>query len=104
MGARGIILRTDDGGATWRDQESGIATNLFAISISSRDDLLVKKPGTGLPPDRLDDGTGLGLAICRGIADAHHARLVASNNVGRPGCSFTVEFPIPSGRPTPIAP
>jgi signal transduction histidine kinase len=49
-------------------------------------------------------GTGLGLAICRGIADAHHARLVARNNVGRPGCTFTVEFPVPSGRPTHVAP
>jgi len=49
-------------------------------------------------------GTGLGLAICRGIADAHHARLVARNNVGRSGCTFTVEFPVPSGRPTRIAP
>ena len=49
-------------------------------------------------------GTGLGLAICRGIADAHHARLGARNNVGRPGCTFTVEFPVPSGRPTHVAP
>jgi two-component system nitrogen regulation sensor histidine kinase GlnL len=49
-------------------------------------------------------GTGLGLAICRGIADAHHARLAARNNVGRPGCTFTVEFPVPSGRPARIAP
>jgi PAS domain S-box-containing protein len=49
-------------------------------------------------------GTGLGLAICRGIADAHHARLSARNNVGRPGCTFTVEFPVPAGRPIRIAP
>jgi PAS domain S-box-containing protein len=49
-------------------------------------------------------GTGLGLAICRGIADAHHARIHARNNVGRPGCTFTVEFPVPSGRPAHIAP
>jgi two-component system nitrogen regulation sensor histidine kinase GlnL len=49
-------------------------------------------------------GTGLGLAICRGIADAHHARIHARNNVGRPGCTFTVEFPVPSGRPAPITP
>ncbi|MGH7399949.1 MAG: two-component system sensor histidine kinase NtrB, partial [Candidatus Rokuibacteriota bacterium] len=49
-------------------------------------------------------GTGLGLAICRGIADAHHARLSARNNVGRPGCAFTVEFPVPAGRPARIAP
>ena len=49
-------------------------------------------------------GTGLGLAICRGIADAHHARVSARNNVGRPGCTFTVEFPVPSGRPARLAP
>jgi PAS domain S-box-containing protein len=49
-------------------------------------------------------GTGLGLAICRGIADAHHARIHARNNVGRPGCTFTVEFPVPLGRPAHTAP
>jgi two-component system, NtrC family, nitrogen regulation sensor histidine kinase GlnL len=49
-------------------------------------------------------GTGLGLAICRGIADAHHARIHARNNVGRPGCTFTIEFPVPSGRPAHITP
>jgi len=49
-------------------------------------------------------GTGLGLAICRGIADAHHARIHARNNIGRPGCTFTVEFPVPSGRAAHITP
>jgi len=49
-------------------------------------------------------GTGLGLAICRGIADAHHARLTARNNIGRPGCTFTVEFPVPLARPARVAP
>jgi signal transduction histidine kinase len=49
-------------------------------------------------------GTGLGLAICRGIADAHHARLAVRNNSGRPGCTFTVEFPLPSARPSRVAP
>jgi PAS domain S-box-containing protein len=48
-------------------------------------------------------GTGLGLAICRSIADAHHAQLSVRNNVGRPGCAFTVEFPVPAGRPARIA-
>jgi signal transduction histidine kinase len=75
----------------------------------------VADTGPGIPDDLLatifdpfvttkPHGTGLGLAICRGIADAHHARLVARNNVGRPGCTFTVEFPVPSGRPTRVAP
>jgi signal transduction histidine kinase len=49
-------------------------------------------------------GTGLDLSIYRGIADAHPARLVARNIVGRPGCTFTVEFPVSSGRPARIAP
>jgi two-component system, NtrC family, nitrogen regulation sensor histidine kinase GlnL len=49
-------------------------------------------------------GTGLGLAICRSIADAHHARLGAKNNVGRPGCTFTIEFPVPAGRSARVAP
>jgi signal transduction histidine kinase len=47
-------------------------------------------------------GTGLGLAICRSIADAHHARFGARNNVGRPGATFTVEFPVPA--PAPVRP
>ncbi|HEU4440331.1 MAG TPA: ATP-binding protein [Methylomirabilota bacterium] len=49
-------------------------------------------------------GTGLGLAICRSIADAHHARLTVRNNIGRPGCTFTVEFPVPAGRPARVTP
>ncbi len=40
VGEGGIILRTDDGGATWKDQESGLTTNLFAVSVSSRDDAI----------------------------------------------------------------
>jgi PAS domain S-box-containing protein len=67
----------------------------------------VSDTGCGIPPDLLATifnpfvttkahGTGLGLAICRSIADAHHARFGARNNVGRPGATFTVEFPVPS--------
>jgi PAS domain S-box-containing protein len=46
-----------------------------------------------------DHGTGLGLAICRAITDAHRAVLRARNNIGRPGCTFTVEFPVPVAKP-----
>jgi PAS domain S-box-containing protein len=46
-----------------------------------------------------DHGTGLGLAISRAITDAHRAILRARNNVGRPGCTFTVEFPVPVVKP-----
>jgi len=41
VGERGIILRTDDGGVSWKDQESGLTTNLFALSVASRDDALI---------------------------------------------------------------
>jgi PAS domain S-box-containing protein len=40
-------------------------------------------------------GSGLGLAISAGIAQAHGARLRASNRVGG-GAAFTVEFPLTS--------
>ena len=41
VGARGVILRTDDGGATWKDLESGMSTNLFAVALGGHDDVLV---------------------------------------------------------------
>jgi hypothetical protein len=41
VGARGLILRTDDGGATWKDLESGLNTNLFAVAVAGRDEVLV---------------------------------------------------------------
>ncbi len=86
---------SDGGGNTLivevADTGSGIPDHLLATVF---DPSVTTKPR----------GTGLGLAICRGIADAHHARLVARNNVDRSGCTFTVEFPVPSGLPTRIVP
>jgi PAS domain S-box-containing protein len=99
MGAGGeLTVRvadlSDKGGNTllieFGDTGPGIAEELLPTIFDS---FVTTKP----------HGTGLGLAICRGIADAHHARLTARNNVGRPGCTFTVEFPVPAGRPAPIA-
>jgi signal transduction histidine kinase len=65
----------------------------------------VSDTGPGIPEDQLETifnpfvttkpgGTGLGLAICRGIADAHQAKLTAENHVERPGCTFILEFPV----------
>jgi PAS domain S-box-containing protein len=70
----------------------------------------VSDTGGGIPDDIIEQifnpfvttkahGTGLGLAICRAIADAHRAILRARNHVGRPGCTFTVEFPVPVAKP-----
>jgi photosystem II stability/assembly factor-like uncharacterized protein len=41
VGARGIVLRTDDGGVTWKDLESGFNSNLFGVALASRNDVLV---------------------------------------------------------------
>jgi PAS domain S-box-containing protein len=65
----------------------------------------VSDTGTGIAEDLLPNifnpfvttkarGSGLGLAICRSIADAHRATLVARNHIGRPGSTFTLEFPV----------
>ena len=70
----------------------------------------VSDAGGGIPDDIIEQifnpfvttkahGTGLGLAICRAITDAHRAILRVRNNVGRPGCTFTVEFPVPVTKP-----
>jgi photosystem II stability/assembly factor-like uncharacterized protein len=40
VGEKGIILRTDDGGLTWKDQESGVTSNLFSVAVATRDDAL----------------------------------------------------------------
>ena len=71
----------------------------------------VSDTGYGIPDDMAEQifnpfvttkahGTGLGLAICRAIADAHKAILRARNHTGRSGSAFTVEFPVPSAKPT----
>ena len=44
-------------------------------------------------------GTGLGLAICRGIADAHRARLWAEAGPAGVGTAFVVQFPAHVGAP-----
>jgi PAS domain S-box-containing protein len=73
----------------------------------------VSDSGPGIPADLVDKifnpfvtskarGSGLGLAICSSIADAHRATLRARNHVGRPGCTFTVEFPVPRERPATV--
>jgi len=41
VGEKGVILRTDDGGATWKDIESDVTSNLFAVALAGRDDVVV---------------------------------------------------------------
>ena len=74
----------------------------------------VSDTGGGIPDDIIEQifnpfvttkahGTGLGLAICRAITDAHRAILRVRNNVGRPGCTFTLEFPVPVAKPARVS-
>lgn len=94
-----------------------LAVRVADMSESGAGTLMVEvaDTGPGIPEELLPTvfdpfvttkphGTGLGLAICRGIADAHHARLAVRNNSGRIGCTFTVEFPLPSARSSRVAP
>jgi PAS domain S-box-containing protein len=65
----------------------------------------ISDTGAGIPEELLSTifnpfvttkpkGSGLGLAICRSITDAHHAQLRVRNNIGHPGATFTIEFPV----------
>jgi len=70
----------------------------------------VTDTGPGIPRDDLSrifepffttkaQGTGLGLAICRGIADAHRARLWAEPGPAGVGTAFVIQFPALVGAP-----
>ena len=94
------------------DPDGELTVRVADLSEGGGSTLLVEvsDTGGGIPEDIIEQifnpfvttkahGTGLGLAICRAITDAHRAILRARNNVARPGCTFTVEFPVPV--PTP---
>jgi hypothetical protein len=40
VGANGTILRTDDGGETWQDQESDFTNNLYAVEMYGRNEAI----------------------------------------------------------------
>jgi PAS domain S-box-containing protein len=74
----------------------------------------VSDSGAGIPEDLLSrifepfvttktQGSGLGLSICRGIADAHRAKISARNNDSGRGATITVEFPSPSQIPAAVS-
>jgi PAS domain S-box-containing protein len=94
------------------DSGGELTVRVADLSQGGGSSLLVEfsDTGCGIPDDMTEQifnpfvttkarGTGLGLAICRAIADAHKAILRARNHPGRPGCTFTVEFPVSSPKP-----
>ena len=49
VGSNGLILRTEDGGLTWTDNESPVQTNLFSVTaIGKRGAVAVGELGTVL--------------------------------------------------------
>jgi PAS domain S-box-containing protein len=95
------------------DSDGELTVRVADLSEGGGSTLLVEvsDTGTGISEELLErvfnpfvttktKGTGLGLAICRAIADAHRAILRVRNNIGRPGCTFTIEFPVPATTPT----
>jgi PAS domain S-box-containing protein len=94
------------------DSGGELTVRVADLSQGGGSSLLVEfsDTGCGIPDDMTEQifnpfvttkarGTGLGLAICRAIADAHKAILRARNHPDRPGCTFTVEFPVSSPKP-----
>jgi signal transduction histidine kinase len=67
--------------------------------------IIVKDTGTGIDPQILPRlfskfatkshrGTGLGLYISRNIVEAHGGRILAKNNAGGKGATFTITLPL----------
>jgi hypothetical protein len=40
VGAGGIIFKTEDGGATWKDNESPVRSNLFAVAVIGKNEAI----------------------------------------------------------------
>jgi PAS domain S-box-containing protein len=79
----------------------------FGANMSNGVIVDISDTGCGIPTDLLPKifepfvtskrtGSGLGLAICRGIADAHGAKIRAFNNEGYGGATIRLEFSLPS--------
>ena len=75
----------------------------------------VEDSGTGIKPDDLNrifdrfyqsdgkksvQGTGIGLHLTKLLVELHHGTIEVENNVGKPGCHFTVKLPLGSGHLT----
>lgn len=68
-------------------------------------EITIRDNGPGISrPDRIFDpffttkevgkGTGLGLSICYGIIRSHQGEILARNNAGGVGCTFTIHLPV----------
>lgn len=75
----------------------------------------IEDTGSGINPDELNriferfyqsqaektvSGTGVGLHLTKSLVELHHGTIVAANNVGKPGCHFTIKLPLGSAHLT----
>ena len=93
--------------------EAGGALSVRLQSSEGRMIVEVEDTGPGIPDEFLPrifepfvttklHGSGLGLAICASIANAHRARIHATNVPGQRGAVFTIEFPAEVAASTPV--
>jgi signal transduction histidine kinase len=98
------------------DAAGALTVRVADLSQGGGSTLLAEVSDTGcrIPDDMIEQifnpfvttkarGTGLGLAISPAITDAHKAILRARNHTGRPGRTFTIEFPVPSAKPAGVS-
>lgn len=87
----------------------GMEKTKITIIIDQDDDwqyIRVMDNGPGLPPDNEElfsaykrgselkpDGYGIGLASTKIVVDNHEGEIYAENNIGYPGCTFTIKLP-----------
>jgi PAS domain S-box-containing protein len=89
------------------DPRGHLSVRILNWKASESETVLVEisDTGTGIPEPLLGKifdpfvttkqrGSGLGLSICRGIADAHGAKIRARNNPNARGATITIEFPV----------
>src|SRR2546425_525550 len=89
------------------DPGGRLSVRILNWKASGSETILVEicDTGTGIPDSLLGKifdpfvttkqrGSGLGLSICRGIADAHGARIRAQNNPNGRGATITIEFTV----------
>ena len=83
---------------------NGYADHITLTLHKSGHAITITDNGRGVPPHLVNsvfdpfvttksDGTGLGLSICRGIADAHRAKIRLRPNQSGRGTTVSIEFP-----------
>ena len=79
-----VIIDIEDSGSGINPED---LTRIFERFYQSQDEKTVS-------------GTGVGLHLTKSLVELHHGTIVAANNIGKPGCHFTVSLPLGSSHLT----